>query len=131
VSGLTERAGRYVIDTNIAIALLNGDRGAAVCWSEADEVLIPAPVLAELLFGAQRSSRRAENEERIRALAAKMDFVPCDEVACERYAAVKASLANSGHPIPENDLWVAACALAADATLVTRDVIEHLPRAVW
>jgi predicted nucleic acid-binding protein len=35
--------------------------------------------------------------------------------------AVEAHLRERGHPIPTNDLWIAACALCADARLLTSD----------
>jgi tRNA(fMet)-specific endonuclease VapC len=68
-------------------------------------------------------------------LAASMDFTACDEDVCQHYATVKARLAAAGRPIPANDLWVAACALATEATLVTRDAhfdaIESLATESW
>ena len=64
-------------------------------------------------------------------LARTMEFIACDEAVCRRYAALKASLARAGRPIPDNDLWVAACCLAAGATLVTRDAhFQHVPDLV-
>ena len=33
----------------------------------------------------------------------------------------KAELKAKGHPIPENDIWIAATALAGNLTLVTAD----------
>lgn len=91
---MTPEAGRYALDTNVAIALLNG---------------------------ARRSTRKEQNEQAVRALTLSMRVVPCDETVCDRYARIKVQLAIAGRPIPENDLWIAACAVAADATLVTRD----------
>ncbi len=110
-----------MLDTNIAIALLRAEPHVVERWSSADHVVLPAPVLAELLYGARRSGRPAENEERVLDLARAMEFVVCDQVVCRRYASLKAALSQSGRPIPNNDLWIAACCLAANATLVTRD----------
>lgn len=128
-------AGRYALDTNVVIALLNAEPNVASRWSEAQTVVLPAPVLGELLYGALRSSRRAENENRVGAVTRTMEFVACDEAVCEHYAQIKAALADAGRPIPENDLWVAACCMAAEATLVTRDAhfaaISELPREEW
>ena len=42
-------------------------------------------------------------------------------MAAERYAEVKVSQQRRGHPLDENDLWIAATTLALDATLVSRD----------
>ena len=109
------------MDTNIVIALLNAEPAVARKWSQAETVLLPATVLGELLYGARRSSRPDENAAHVHLLARSMEFVACDGVVCEHYAAVKSGLTAIGHPIPENDVWVAACCMAAQATLVTRD----------
>ncbi len=103
------------------IALLNGEPDVARRWSEAPTAMLPAPVLAELLYGAFRSARRVDNEQGVRLVARSMQFIACDQSVCEYYAMLKATLAEAGRPIPENDLWVAACCLAAEATLVSRD----------
>jgi predicted nucleic acid-binding protein len=50
--------------------------------------------------------------------------LPCEPVpatAGDRYAAIKFSQQRRGLPLDENDLWIAATALAMNATLVSRD----------
>ena len=37
------------------------------------------------------------------------------------YAKIKVQLKADGHPIPENDIWIAACAMAYNLTVVTAD----------
>ena len=48
------------------------------------------------------------------------DHAPNNYVA-PYYAKIKAQLKADGHPIPENDIWIAACALAYNLTVVTAD----------
>ena len=38
------------------------------------------------------------------------------------YGVVKGGLRRAGHPIPENDIWIAEIALQYDLTVATRDV---------
>ncbi|TDA70360.1 MAG: type II toxin-antitoxin system VapC family toxin [Clostridia bacterium] len=51
------------------------------------------------------------------------------------YGQVKAQLKVKGHPIPENDIWIAAAALQHGLTLVSRDThfkpIEGLSLEAW
>ena len=51
-------------------------------------------------------------------------ILPCEPIpaaAGDRYANVKVSQQRRGLPLDENDLWIAATALAMDAALVSRD----------
>jgi len=127
--------GSHALDTNVVIALLNGDPGVVEKWQLAEVVLLPAPVYAELLYGALRSGRPGENLARVKGLLQHVPLIVCDQVVCERHARIRSSLAAQGRPIPENDVWVAACAQVAGATLVTRDqhftLVKDLPLAEW
>ncbi|MBQ0038910.1 MAG: PIN domain-containing protein [Treponema sp.] len=38
-----------------------------------------------------------------------------------QYGKIKPQLKREGHPIPENDIWIAATAMSANLTLVTAD----------
>ena len=118
---MSPSSGSIAFDTNILIAVLEGDVDVAERWWRVSGGLLLAPVLGELLYGAQHSGRKAANERRVLQLAQSMTFVPCDERVCMEYSRVKAALRAQGCPIPENDLWIAACCRVANATLVTRD----------
>ncbi len=48
--------GRFVLDTNVVIALMRGDIGVVQRLSQVDEVFIPSIVLGELYYGAHNSS---------------------------------------------------------------------------
>jgi tRNA(fMet)-specific endonuclease VapC len=57
---LTLATGRFLLDTNIIIALLEGDNAVLSNLDQAAEVLIPAVALGELFFGAAKSGRPAD-----------------------------------------------------------------------
>jgi tRNA(fMet)-specific endonuclease VapC len=54
-------SGRFLLDTNIVIALLEGDDTVMFNLDRASEVFIPAVVVGELFFGAAKSGRPSEN----------------------------------------------------------------------
>jgi hypothetical protein len=54
-------SGRFLLDTNIVIALLQGEAAVVSHLEHAQEVFIPAVVLGELFFGAAKSGRPSEN----------------------------------------------------------------------
>jgi predicted nucleic acid-binding protein len=56
-----------------------------------------------------------------RKLFAALACEPIPPSAGDHYASVKVARQRRGLPLDENDLWMAATALAIRATLVTRD----------
>ncbi len=114
--------GRYLLDTNIVIALFANEFSVSRQLGEAEEVFTPSIVLGELYYGARRSKRVQENVTRIEEFAARSTVLACDTETARRYGEVKDGLRQKGHPIPEIDIWIAAIALQYDLTLVARDV---------
>jgi tRNA(fMet)-specific endonuclease VapC len=114
---------RYVLDSNIVIAALNGvsqvsSRLASVAL---EDVAIPAVAIAELLYGAYRSRRRAENLARIVDLRRQVPTAWLTDTIIDQYASLRADLTSRGLPKSDFDLLIAATALDARATLVTHD----------
>ena len=127
--------GSYALDTSVAVAILNGEQASSEHWRRASPVRLPVPVLGELLVGARRSGRPTYNEERVWKFTDLLILLPCDAKVGRTYADIWVALMAAGRPIPENDVWVAACCLAAGAVLVSRDrhfdAVEGLQREEW
>ena len=128
-------SGRYLLDTNIVIALFANDEAVLENLQRAAEVFIPCIVVGELCYGAHKSSRVKANLKRIDELAASNVILSCDAATARQYGIIKHQLRQKGHPIPENDLWIAALALQYSAVLVTRDShfgeIDNLSITGW
>jgi tRNA(fMet)-specific endonuclease VapC len=114
--------GRFLLDTNILIALFASDRTVLRAIRSAHAVYVPVVALGELYYGARKSGRATHNLERVSALAGSAPVLACDATTAERYGELKAALRARGPPIPENDLWVAAIARQHHLTLATRDL---------
>jgi tRNA(fMet)-specific endonuclease VapC len=54
-------------------------------------------------------------------LFAQLVCLSIPDVAADRYASIKWETERQGTPLDENDLWMAATALALEAVLVTTD----------
>ncbi|MCH8257410.1 MAG: type II toxin-antitoxin system VapC family toxin [Proteobacteria bacterium] len=115
--------GRYLLDTNIIIALFASDSAIVKRLDRATEVFVPAVVLGELYYGARKSARIEANLSKIDKLASTAAVLGCDAVTAAQYGIVKNALREKGRPIPENDIWIAAIAKQHNLTLVSRD--EH------
>ncbi|MCU1237424.1 MAG: putative nucleic acid-binding protein contains domain [Candidatus Solibacter sp.] len=114
-------AGRFLLDTNIVIALFAQDDAVRFNLERVTEVYIPAVVLGELFFGAAKSGRPTENTAKVERFAAGRTIVPCDLEVAREYGRLKQLLLEKGRPIPENDVWIAASAKHHSMILVTRD----------
>ena len=51
----------------------------------------------------------------------ELEEVKADASVAPFYAKIKAQLKAEEHPIPENDIWIAACTMAHGLTVVTAD----------
>ena len=127
--------GRYVLDSNVVIALFDQESAVLEKIAAAEETIVPIPVIGELYYGAQRSRRARPNMERIDSLAQSHTIVPVDMDTARHYGMIKNQLRIKGTPIPNNDLWIAAVALQYGATVATRDshfaAVESLAVAHW
>jgi tRNA(fMet)-specific endonuclease VapC len=128
-------SGRYLLDTNIVIALFAAEPAVKDRLSVAEEVFIPSIALGELYYGARKSRRAEENITRIDDFAARGVVLSCDIETARRYGEVRNGLRQQGRPIPENDIWIAAIALQNDLTLVARDAhfleVDGLKTEAW
>jgi tRNA(fMet)-specific endonuclease VapC len=132
---LTAMSGSYLLDTNIVILLFAAEETVLQSISEAEEIFIPSVVLGELYYGAERSSRPAENIAKLDEFAAENTILSCTAMTAQFYGEVKNRLRIVGRPIPENDVWIAALARQHALSLVTRDrhfeAVEAIDLVVW
>ena len=126
---------RFLLDTNIIIALFAQEAAVLQQLSQALEVFIPGIVLGELYYGAEKSANAAANIQRVSELAGRSTILACDAETAQHYGQIKNRLRAKGRPLPENDIWIAALALQHGLVLVTRDAhfneIASLTVAAW
>ena len=132
---LTSPTGRYLLDTNIIIALLASDKAVKEHLISIKEVFLPSIAIGELYYGAYRSSRRDENIKRIDKLVKGNNVLVCNTRTAQEYGLIKGRLSEKGRPIPENDIWIAALASSNNLIVVTRDehfkYVEGLQIEMW
>ena len=116
-------SGRFLLDTNIIIAIFAKDSSVKDHLMEAEEVFVPGTALGELYYGARKSSHVKENIARIDEFAKNSALLPCDLETAKAYGIIKNFLKKKGRPIPENDIWIAAVAKQYQLILISRD--EH------
>jgi predicted nucleic acid-binding protein len=100
---------KYVLDSNIVIGALNGVPAVSkrLGTIEARDVSIPVVVVAELVYGAQRSVRREDNLAKVRQLRERFQVLPVSDGVVDRYGAVRAALEARGTPKSDFEDWLA------------------------
>lgn len=78
----------------------------------------------ELRHGAEKSQERARALAVLTALAETISVLGLPAEAGAHYGQIRAALERSGQPIGNNDLWIAAHALAAGLTLISNNQRE-------
>lgn len=119
----------YLLDTDTLIYLIKNKPAAVAArvntLDDAATLGMSFFTYAELLKGAERSSRRADVLARLERLTQQ---VPVNYATgrdlCTHYAVQFTRLKDAGTPIGANDLWIGCHALALDATLVTNNLRE-------
>ena len=127
--------GRYLLDTNIVIALFSEDITVQENVRNAAVVALAPPIIGELCYGAQKSDRVSENLHRINNFVQQNAFFPCDLETAQWFGIIKDRLRRKGTLIPDNDIWIAAIAMQRGLILVTRDAhfdeVESLQTERW
>ena len=110
-----------LMDTNVVVRILNGDTNLVQQLKQYNNLCSSSVVLGELLYGAEKSARSAENRTKAIAFCSRFKLFPVDNNVSDAYGTLKHNLLASGNVMPENDIWIAASAMAHDLSVVTAD----------
>jgi tRNA(fMet)-specific endonuclease VapC len=117
----------FLLDTNIFSDLMRENpklKERIENLSSTDRIVICTVIRGEIMYGIERlprSKRRQELENKASRLFDTLACEPIPETAGDYYAKVKLTHQRKGLTLDENDLWVAATALALGAVLISRD----------
>ena len=117
----------HLLDTNTCIMHLRSSRPAVaanLAARSAGDIVLCSVVKAELIFGALRSSKPADNLQKLSQFFSGFVTLPFDDSSARRYGEIRSALVRAGTPIGPNDLMIAAIALENGLTLVTHNVNE-------
>ena len=117
---------RYLLDTNIVIYVLKRRPVEVLSTfnANASRMAISSITLAELLHGAEKSSRVSDNLAVIEDFCSRLEVLPYGPKAAQHYGAIRAALEKLGQPIGVNDMHIAAHARSEGLVLVTNNMGE-------
>ena len=124
---------RIALDTNRYVDLCRGVDETVSLVEEAEAVILPFVVVAELRAGFVHGRRQADNERILRRFLFKdgVRVLFADDQTTHHYASVYRQLRQQGTPIPTNDIWLASLVLQHNLALHARDVhFDHLPQII-
>lgn len=118
---------RFMLDTNICI-YIRQKRPAAIRTRFArlkpGDACISLITYGELRYGAEKSADRDTALALLAELVTLLPVAPMPAETALRYGAIRADLERRGQAIGNNNLWIAANALALGTTLVTNNTRE-------
>jgi tRNA(fMet)-specific endonuclease VapC len=88
------------------------------------EAAVSVITFGELLFGAIKRGKLVAERDKWLELVHLLPVLPMPIEASEKYGMIRADLEAKGTAIGNNDLWIAAHALAANLVLVTNNEKE-------
>ena len=116
---------RLCLDTSAYSNFRRGEPSVVEHLDRAEWVGIPSVVVGELQAGFQLGARIDENVNELDEFLAHpvVETLPVDTAVAHIYGEIFADLRRKGRPFPTNDIWIAATAARAGATVLTFD--EH------
>lgn len=117
---------KYLLDTCVIVSLFRGNREIANKLNTIglENCAISEITLAELIVGAESSSRKSLNMSLIEKFERQIAIIPFSNVI-RRYAREKVATKKAGTPIEDFDLIIGCTALDNDMILVT-DNVKHM-----
>lgn len=117
----------FLLDTDICIELIRQRDQTLyrkVFSFESKTLGISSITLAELHYGAGKSSNPEKQRYWLNSFCVPLQVLAFDEQACRIYGQIRAALERQGLVIGPLDLFIAAHALTLEVPLVTRNVSE-------
>lgn len=114
---------RICLDTSAYSNFQRGQAGAVERVDTADWIGMPSVTLGELWAGFLPGGRVDSNMAQLREFLAHpvVEVVKVDDDVARIYGEIVVDLRTRGEPLPTNDVWIAATAARAGATVLTYD----------
>jgi tRNA(fMet)-specific endonuclease VapC len=118
---------RFLLDTNICIYIAkNRPEGVLARFQslEPGDAAMSTITYGELRHGAFKSRYQSETHKILNELTSVIPVLAIDDKVGDRYGKIRSQLEKLGCMIGNNDLWIAAHALALGVPLVTNNEKE-------
>ncbi len=118
---------KYMLDTNICIYIQRQAPPSVLARFQTlspGQTVISVVTWGELLYGAAKSQKTRQVRKVLDAFTSLVPVLPMPPECGVHYGNARAELEKRGQSIGNNDLWIAAHALASGLTLITNNIRE-------
>nr|CAA6811958.1 MAG: Unknown protein [uncultured Thiotrichaceae bacterium] len=114
---------KLLIDTNAYSDFMRGNDQAVQHVKNAEQLFMSPFVIGELLYGFRNGQLFERNKEQLDRFMTMpvVGLLPVTLSTSDRYSRIAADLRKKGHPIPTNDIWIAAHAMESGLELLSKD----------
>lgn len=130
----------YMLDSDVCIFIINKKCERRIKYLDElkvnNSLVISSIVLSELEFGVANSIHKERNKRNLYRFLARIEVMDYSSKHASYYGKIRANLKTQGKPIGNNDMFIAAQAIAEKATLITNNIkefqkIENLKLLSW
>ncbi len=113
----------FLLDTDTLIYFLNGHEAVVESFKAhaSRPKAISVVTYGELVYGAHKSRRTAENLAKVRRLAELYPVIDVSRAIMDSFGEIKASLSSGGITVDDFDLQIGCTALALNYCVVTNN----------
>ncbi|SDQ13746.1 tRNA(fMet)-specific endonuclease VapC [Pseudovibrio sp. Tun.PSC04-5.I4] len=117
---------KYMLDTNICIFTIKNrpEEVRKQFETYSNQMAVSTVTTMELIYGAEKSAKPAENLSVIEGFLARLNVLNYDHDAAGQTGQLRAELAKKGQPIGPYDMMIAGHARALGLILVTNNTRE-------
>jgi len=117
-----------LFDTDVCIELLNGNRKIIQRRDQYDDTIgLSFMSVAELFYGAEKSTDPTKNFATIEAFLLSMEIIQADIPILRRFGTIKGQLERKGTAIADADILIAATTMEKGTRLITGN-LKHFDR---
>jgi tRNA(fMet)-specific endonuclease VapC len=110
-----------LLDTHVIIKMIDKDPVTIRMVESRKKLYTSVVVVGELYFAALNSGRPETNLRILHGALSAIEIVYIDDAVAMSYAEIKLGLKKKGRPIPDNDIWIAACVHAKGLSVASFD----------
>lgn len=112
-----------LLDTNTFSSYIDYDKKVINAILKSNKVFLSVISSGELIAGFLKGSMFSINNARLNRFlrSSKVQLLDINKNTSEIYGKIYFDLQKVGKPIPTNDMWIAACAIETNSTLITYD----------